>query len=436
MQDKKLVGEAKLRKYVSKTSKSRRLYQKGKEVLPSGVSYFIRYFEPYPFYAAKAEGSRIVDVDGNTYIDYWLGHTALILGHSPAHVMEEVKKQIQVGTHFGTSHELEICLAEQVIKMVPNVDMIRFTNSGTEANMYAVRLGRAYTGKNKVLKFEGGWHGGYDALHVAVKPPFTLNESAGLTEGAVKDTVVATYNDIESVRERMKDKDIAAVVVEPVMGAGGCIPSEKNFLEGLRELCDEKNILLIFDEVITGFRLAPGGGQQFYNLKADITVFGKVLGGGFPIGAFCGSKEIMERLDALLYERPHLSFHGGTFTGNPVTMIAGLETLKTLEDGKLIDRMNKRGDKIRRHLKDIFDRVKVGAQVVGAGSLFHTHFTHKEVKDAKAAFESNREKLVEYHMYLVENGVFFLPSHLGALSTKHTDGDIEKYLALTERYAR
>ena len=423
-------------KYASKTKKSKTLHERAKKVLPAGVSYGIRYFEPYPFYTAKAQGSKLYDVDGNEYVDFWLGHTALILGHSPPAVMEAVKKQLGKGTHYGTAHELEIELAEQVVKMVPNAEMVRFTNSGTEANMYAVRLSRAYTGKNKIAKFEGGWHGGYDALHMGVKHPFDIPESAGLTKGALQDTILLPFNNLEEVEKRLKNEKVASIIVEPVLGAGGGIPAEKEFLKGLREFCNENETLLIFDEVITGFRLAPGGAQQYYGVKADLTVFGKILGGGFPVGAFCGPKEIMERLDATLYPRPQYSFHGGTFTANPITMTAGLATLKLLEDGSLISQLNMLGEKIRKQLKEIFENNSLDIQVTGDSSLFNVHFTKEEVKDASAVFRADRKKLTEYHLTLMENGVFFLPTHAGALSTSHSKEDIDKLFSETEKYAK
>jgi len=425
-----------LEKYVSKTKKSKVLYERAKKVLPAGVSYGIRYFEPYPFYTIKAKGSKLYDVDGNEYVDFWLGHTALILGHSPQPVMEAVKRQLEKGTHYGTAHELEIELAEQVVRMVPNAEMVRFTNSGTEANMYAIRLSRAYTGRSKIAKFKGGWHGGYDALHLGVKEPFDIPESAGLTTGALQDTILLPFNSIEEVRKILKNEKVACIIIEPVLGAGGGIPAEKEFLKELREFCDENEILLIFDEVITGFRLAPGGAQQYYGVLADLTVFGKILGGGFPVGAFCGRKEIMERLDTTLYQRPQYSFHGGTFTANPITMTAGLATLNLLEDGSLIDRLNTLGEKIRKKLKEIFESCSLNVQVTGTSSLFSIHFTREEVKDANAAFRADRRKLMKYHLNLIENGVFFLPTHIGALSTSHSEEDIEKLFEETENYAR
>jgi len=425
-----------LKEYVSKTSKSKALYERAKKVLPAGVSYGIRYFEPYPFYTAKAKGSKLYDADGNEYIDFWLGHTALILGHSPPAVVDAVKRQLENGTHYGTSHEPEIKLAEQVVKMVSGAEMVRFANSGTEANMYATRLARAYTGRSKVAKFEGGWHGGYDALHVGVHYPFNIPESAGLTAGALQDTILLPFNDLEGVEEKLNDKKVASIVIEPVLGAGGGIPVEKEFLKGLREFCDEKEILLVFDEVITGFRLAPGGAQQYYGVVPDITVFGKILGGGFPIGAFCGCREIMERLDSLLHKRPYYSFHGGTFAANPITMTAGLATLKILEDGRLINKLNMLGDNIREQLREIFEANGVDVQVTGVGSIFNTHFTKEEVRDANAAFRADRNKLVDYNLKLIENGVFFLPTHTGALSTAHSEADVQKLVSETEKYAK
>ena len=420
--------------YASKTSTSRTLYDRAKRVLPAGVSYGIRYFEPYPFYTAKAHGSKLWDVDGNEYIDFWLGHAAVILGHSSREVVKVVQKQLENGTHYGTSHELEIALAEQVVKMVPSVQMVRFTNSGTEANMYATRLARAFTGRDTIAKFEGGWHGGYDALHVGVKQPFDLPESAGLTHGALQDTVLLPFNDLEGVEKRLKNKQLASIVIEPVLGAGGAVPAEKEFLKGLRELCDRKDILLIFDEVITGFRLAPGGGQQFYGVNADITVLGKILGGGFPVGAFCGSKKIMERIDNIAHKRPHYSFHGGTFAGNPMTMVAGFTTLKTLEDGRVTSRLNRQGDEIRERLRRIFEKHDVDAQVVGLGSLFSVHFTKERIRDALAVFRADKKRLLEYNLTLMANGIFFLPTHCGALSTAHSEADLEKLFKETEDY--
>ncbi len=421
-------------RYLSKTPKSKNLYGKAKRVLPAGVSYFLRYIEPHPFYTTRAKGSKLYDVDGNEYIDFWIGHYALILGHSPPLVTREVKRQLDKGTHYGTAHELEIILAEQVAKMVPTAQMIRFTNSGTEAIMYATRLARAVTHREGVGKFEGGWHGGYDALHVAVKQPFDVAESNGLTQGALQDTVILPYNRIAPIRKILKRRKLAAVFVEPVMVSGGCIPAKTDFLEELRELCTENGTLLVFDEIITGFRLAPGGAQQLLGIKPDITVLGKILGGGFPIGAVAASREIMEHMNPLTYQRPNFAFHGGTFTANPITMTAGLATLKALEDGRSINRLNRQGDHLRKQLRDIFERKNLDAQVTGSSSLWHTHFTKEKIEDSNTVARADKEKLRRYHMHLIENGVFFLPGKAGGLSSAHTKADLERLLSETESY--
>jgi len=422
--------------YASKTAKSKQLHERAKHVLPAGVSYFIRYFEPYPFYVDWAKGSKIKDVDGNIYIDFWMGHYTHILGHNPSKIIEAVNAQIERGTHYGVCHELEIAMAEQVVKMVPSAQMVRFCSSGTEAAIYATRLARSYTGKSKIVKFEGGWHGGYDALHLAVKPPFDMPESDGLTKGALKDTIVAPFNDLQETKRKIKDQEIAAVIVEPVLGAGGCIPAKKEFLKGLKELCAQKGALLIFDEIITGFRLAPGGGQQYYDVIPDITLLGKILGGGFPIGAVAGRKDIMERMDPLLFQRPQFSFQGGTFTANPVSLSAGLAMLRTLEDGKIINELNIEGRRIKRELEGIFEKGNIKAKVHCAGSLFHVHFTKEQVKNTAVAFKADRKKLEEYHMTLIKNGVFFLPKKNGAISNAHSKEDLEKLFVETERYAK
>ncbi len=421
-------------RYLSKTRNSAKLYDKAKSVLPAGVSYFLRYIEPYPLYTARAKGSKLYDVDGNQYVDFWIGHYALILGHSPPMVIREVRRQLDKGTHFGTAHELEIALAKQVARMVSTAQMIRFTSSGTEAVMYATRLARAVTKRDGVGKFEGGWHGGYDALHVAVKHPFDVPESSGLTKGAVQDTLVLPYNRIEPIRETMKRKKLAAVFIEPVLVSGGCIPAKRDFLQELRELCTENNTFLVFDEIITGFRLAPGGAQQLLGIEPDITVMGKILGGGFPIGAVAASREIMEHMNPLVYQRPSFAFHGGTFTANPVTMTAGLATLKTLEDGKAINRLNNQGDCLRKQLRDVFERKNFDVQVTGSSSLWQTHFSKEKIEDTNAVNRADKEKLRRYHTHLMENGVFFLPGKAGALSTAHSKADLERLLSGTESY--
>ncbi|MBS7632341.1 aminotransferase class III-fold pyridoxal phosphate-dependent enzyme, partial [Candidatus Bathyarchaeota archaeon] len=297
-----------------------------------------------------------------------------------------------------------------------------------------VRLARSYTRRNKIAKFEGGWHGGYDALHIGVKPPFDVPESAGLTAGALQDTIVLPFNDLEGVKKKLAGEDVASITVEPVLGAGGCIPAEKEFLKGLRELCNKRDILLIFDEVITGFRMAPGGAQEYYGVLPDLAVFGKILGGGFPIGAFCGSREVMARINTRLYERPEHSFHGGTFAANPISMTAGLATLKQLEDGRLLSELNKQGEVARKKLKECFEDGKIDVQVTGDSSLFNIHFTRRKIRNANDSVKTDKNMLFDYNLNLIVNGVFFLPGHNGALSTAHSKEDMEKLYHETEAY--
>ncbi len=252
--------------YEKKTSKSRRTFERAKKVFPAGVSYRIRSIEPYPFYVKRARGSKLTDIDGNVFTDYWCGHFALILGHAHPKVVRAVKEQAEKGFHYGIAHEMELKLAEQICKMVPSAQLLRFCGSGTDANMFATRLTRTFTHRSKIGKFEGNWHGAYDPLHVAMKPPFDKPASGGLTEGALKDTVVLPYNNLEATRSIMNQHELASVVIEPVMGAGGMIPAKLEFLKGLAELCRERGTLLIFDEVITGFRLGRGSsGEMGHN---------------------------------------------------------------------------------------------------------------------------------------------------------------------------
>jgi len=425
--------------YVEGTPRSREMYERAKRIYPGGISYRVRYFEPYPFCAANASGSRLYDIDGNSYTDYWCGHFALILGHRHPAVIKAVEEQLDRGYNYGVFHDVEIRLAEQVAKMVPSAKMVRFACSGTEANMYALRLARTYTKRVKIAKFEGNWHGGYDPLHVAVKPPLDQPQSGGLAEGAIKDTIVLPFNDLEGVRKRIEGLDLACIVIEPVMGGGGIVPAEKEFLKGLREICDDAGALLVFDEVMTGFRLSPGGAQQLYGVLPDLTVLGKIVGGGFPIGAIAGRGEIMEHMDHFKYQGNEYCFLGGTHVGNPISTSAGYATLKLLEDGTIHSRIDKLREKASRGMQDIFDRSDFEAQTLGIGSLFGCHFTrHKPIKDIHAVSLGNVEAAKRFHRYLLDRGIFILTPILihGAISSAHTEEDIDELLAAAEGFVK
>jgi len=274
----KLLPEWK-RVYVERTRRSKELFERARRVFPGGVTYTLRFFEPHPLYITRAKGSRVWDADGNEYVDFWMGHGAHVLGHAPDFIVEAVNEVAKKGTHLGFENPYAVEYAEFLTRVLPGVEMLRFTMSGTEANMYALRLARAYTKRSYVVKVEGGWHGGYDALHTYVKLSGGP-ESAGLPEDYLKYTIAIPFNNLSAAEAALKRHPVAAVVVEPVLGGGGCIPPEEGYLRGLRQLADEHGALLIFDEVITGFRLALGGGQELFNVKADIVVYGKAIGGG------------------------------------------------------------------------------------------------------------------------------------------------------------
>ena len=427
--------------FVEKTPSSKTLFERAKSVLPGGVSYSIRYFDPYPIYVSRAEGQRIWDLDGNAYTDYWMGHGALIMGHGYRPVIEAVRNQLEKYGHVGFPHEWEVRLAEQVSRMMRSIELLRFTNSGTEAAMYSIRLARAYTGKRFVGKFEGGWHGSYDCLHLGVNPPYDLPGSLGILPESLKYTVILPYNDLEGVRRLVKSLDLAAIVVEPVLGAGGAIPAEPEFLKGLRELCDELDALLIFDEVITGFRLSPGGAQQVYGVKPDLTILGKILGGGFPVGGFGGRRDVMELLDQLKRPDPRKRvFQGGTFAANPITTRAGYTLLKDLnENPEIYRRINELGERARRGIEEAFEKHGLTGYTTGLGSMIGIHFTPEKPRDARYA-QLNRDLKLARSLFkhMLDNGVIYLTQenpHL-FISASHTREDIEKLIALAEDFAR
>ena len=425
--------------FVGKTPRSKELYDRACKVLPAGVSYGIRALPPYPFYVKEAQGVKLQDVDGIEYTDYWVGHGALILGHSPKRVMDAVKKQLPYGTHIGFSHENEIELAERIVKSVPSAEMVRYCASGTEANMYGTRLARGYTGRMRMLKIEGGWHGGYDSLHKAVSYPFNKAESAGLNPKTTEDTDAVTYNDLEAARKKLKTRDYACMILEPVMGAAGFLTPQSGYLQGLREICDETETLLVFDEVVTGFRLAPGGAQELYGVKPDMTILGKIIGGGFPIGAFCASEKIMERIDQKKYPKAEERVaHGGTFTGNPISMVAGCATLDLLKDGKVYIDIDRLGKRMREGLDDVFERGKVPATVTGVGSTFAIHFQAKIPRNAGDTAKNDMLATRAYFAHMLDRGIIYLSptvSHCW-ISSPHTKEDIDVYVTATEDFVR
>ncbi|MEM5876687.1 MAG: aspartate aminotransferase family protein [Ignisphaera sp.] len=428
-------------RYVEKTRRSREMFERALRIFPGGVTYHIRYLEPYPIYVSRAKGSIVWDVDGNEYDDYWMGHGAHILGHSPDFVVEAVNKISREGTHFGFENIYAIEYAELLTKVVPNIEMIRFCNSGTEANMYAVRLARAYTKKRYIVKIEGGWHGSLDQLHVALTPPFTEPESLGIPNDFVKYTVAVPYNDIENLEKVAKRFDVAAIVIEPVPGAGGCIEPEKNYLKEVRRIADAYGALLIFDEVITGFRLSLGGAQEYFNVKADIVVFGKIIGGGYPgAGAFAGKREYMELLNHIKYPSPRQRvFHGGTFVGNPITMIAGYTTIDYLARNRsLYEVFNNRWWYVAKKMDKICEEYNRICWITSTGSMIGIHFTSKKPRNIAEAYMNRwSEKVYKaLHLFMVTNNIVYLSEKMPHLlpSMAHSETQISRFTEMLEQF--
>ena len=313
--------------YEAATSKSRRLFERAKKVFAGGVNHNARYYDPYPLFVSKAKAQHIWDEDGNRYTDYWLGHMALILGHSPSVVVDALRAQVSSGTHYGMGSRLSVEFGEEIQKTVPCAERMRLCNTGAEATMYLVRLARGYTGKRTIIKMAGGWHGFNTGLNKGVHTPFDRSESAGILEQEQAYVRNVRFNDLEAAEAEVKRSggDAAAIFLEPVLGAGGCIPADKEYLKGLRELADRAGVLLAFDEIITGYRLALGGAQEWYGVKPDLATLGKTAGGGMPLGLVCGRKEILALADPTNRSK-FVSIGGGTFSENPMTMTAGLAT--------------------------------------------------------------------------------------------------------------
>lgn len=406
---------------------SKDLFSEAKKFLPGGVDSPVRAYKPYPFFAERAEGSKIYDVDGRTYIDYCLAYGPLMLGHANPTIIGEVSKQLKNGTAYGVPTENEIKLAKQVVQRVPCAEMVRFVNSGTEATMSAIRLARAFRGKDKIVKFEGSYHGAHDCVLVkSGSGAVGLPDSPGIPEDTTKNTILVPFNDEDALLELFKNEgeNIAAVIVEPVMGNVGCIPPKEGYLKFLRKITAENGIILIFDEVITGFRIAKGGAQEYFGVTPDLVTFGKILGGGFPIGALAGKKEIMEMLTP-----SGGVYQAGTFNGNPISIKAGLASFKQLDNRFYVD-MRVKGDKLRAGMREILEDCGLNFKVAGLSSMFQLYFTDRDVMNYEDAKSSETEKFEVYFHKLLEGGVFIPPSQFECcfLSKMHDEDDLEKTL--------
>ncbi|MBN1497046.1 MAG: glutamate-1-semialdehyde 2,1-aminomutase [Spirochaetes bacterium] len=410
--------------------KSRKLFKKAQRLMPGGVSSPVRAFRAVggePLYIKKGQGSRMQDEDGNDFIDYCMSWGPLILGHADPDVIGAIRKAARFGTSFGTSSKHEVQLAKLITDRFPSIGMVRFVNSGTEAVMSAIRLARGYAGKEKIIKFDGCYHGHGDQMLVAAGSglaTFGTPDSAGVTAGAVRDTIVAPFNDIAALSEIIEKEhaSIAAVIMEPIPCNYGLIMPKDGFIREVRALCDRYRVLLIMDEVITGLRLAPGGAQEYFGVKADITTLGKIIGGGLPVGAYGASRKIMERISPT-----GKVYQAGTLSGNPLAMTAGIHTLKKIEKIDAYQILNEKGRLFETLLKPTLDRYRGRVLFSRLESIFAFNFTSAASIDSLNAIRScDMNAFAAFHRGMLERGIYLSPSgyEVGFLSTAHTEDDI------------
>ncbi len=413
-------------------ARSKELYGKAQELFPGGVNSPVRAaVKPYPFYVERAEGAYIYTVDGERLIDYVLGYGPLFLGHRHPKVYEALQRQLEKGWFYGAPYELEIKLAEKILKYYHPGGMVRFVNTGTEATMTAIRLARGFTGRDLIIKFNGCYHGAHDAVLVgagSAAAEYGVPSSKGVPDSVAKLTLVARYNDTRSVEKLMRKygDNVAAIIVEPVVGNAGVIPPQREFLKALREIASTYGSLLIMDEVITGFRLALGGAQQYYGVKGDITTLGKIVGGGMPIGVVVAEKHIMKELTPL-----GKVFNAGTFNAHPATMAAGLATIEVLETGEPYRIAGEAAKALVEELSSLIEEYGVRATINHVESMFQIFFTGHEVLSPEDAQKSRKEAYAALHEELLRRGVFIAPSQMEAVFTSaaHTSEVVEETIS-------
>ncbi len=412
--------------------RSEALFERAKKVLPGGVNSPVRAYRAVgltPRFITRADGAYIWDEDGNKYIDYVCSWGPMILGHNHPIIREAVERAVKDGLSFGASTRREVEIAELMVQMVPNIEMVRMVNSGTEAVMSALRLARGATGRDKLMKFEGCYHGHSDSMLVKAGSSAVAEEgrpsSAGVPADVAKDTLTARYNDLESVRELFAryPGQIACVIVEPVAANMGVVGPQPGFLEGLRAICDKEGALLLFDEVITGFRLARGGAQEFFGVRADLVTFGKIIGGGMPVGAYCGSRALMEQVAPC-----GPVYQAGTLSGNPVAMAAGLAQLTYLnEHPEVYETIAKKADRLADGMREAASRAGAGVRINQVGSLVAPFFTPDRVESFTDATKSDLQKYAAYFEKMLARGVYLAPAQFEAMfvSAAHSEEDLE-----------
>jgi glutamate-1-semialdehyde 2,1-aminomutase len=419
-------------------------FEEAKAVIPGGNTRLTAYFAPYPFYAVRGEGCRMSDLDGNVRLDFYNNATSLIFGHAYPPVVAAISDQASKGTAFAIPTEPEVALAQLLAASIPSVEHIRFTNSGSEGVLFAIRAARVFTGREKIAKFEGGYHGTVDHVSISVTPnlaltgdarrPTPVPASAGITRNTVDDVVILPFNDLEgttAIITAHKD-ELAAVIVEPILGSCGYVPATPEFLQGLRDLTTRLGMLLIFDEVQT-FRLSAGGAQALLDITPDVTVLGKIIGGGLPVGAVGGRREVMAAFDATT-GTPKIP-HAGTFNGNPVTMRAGLTTLQHLTPAAY-DRLNQMGSEFRQRIQALCGRYGVPVWVTGEGSLFGIHWSAEPVVDYRSSTRTNKSLSAKFFLHALNNGIFFTGRGGGCLSIPMTETELGAFLDVLEGFLK
>ncbi len=420
------------------------MFQEASKSLPGGVAANGKFLEPYPIYVDRVRGAYLWDIDGNQYTDLLMGAGVHILGHNPKIVLDAVKRQLEMGVHYYLPAEAEVKLAKKVCQLMPAVEMVRFLNTGSESTMMALRTARAYRKKDRIAKFEGNFHGQHDSVLVSTMStggePTNLRpniDSAGIAKAVAQDVLVLPYNDIDGAISaiRKEANSLGAVIVEPVSAFGlGSVPADKEFLKALREVTKENDIPLIFDEVVTNFRLALGGAVEFFGVKPDLECLGKILGGGFPIGGFGGRRDIMDKMvtpKTGLWDLKEQIFQSGCFSGNAISMTAGLAVLEELEKKKVHPRLNSLTEKLRNGLSEIGKQYKYDMLVTGVASILQVHFGVRAIRNKRDAMKVDKAMTKAFHLGMRAKGVM-ASAHPLFLSTEHTEKDVAHILEVAE----